>query len=546
MQTNLLARRALFIISMAGLLALNEAGHAAESASKTYDVWIRNGTIVDGTGQARFTADILVSGDTIVYVGATAGRTIEARRTIDAAGNVVTPGYIDLHAHGEPTQQSFNNFLAQGVTTVVLGQDGGSAGYEGFPEPTLAQWRADRADRSSGNDGSFDAEKPIAMTTWMRRAEAHGSEVNMAALSGHGSLRLIAGVGNEPVPTPEQMAAMQEVLQADLAAGAFGMSFGLEYMPGRFASLAEEKALGDTVGRQGGIVMSHMRSEDFDKISTAIDELLQIDAHVHVSHLKIVAGQRAEEGRAVLDQLARARVGGRRVTGDVYPYLASASSLHFLYPDWARTEEQYNEAVKNRRAELEAHLRKRVEERNGAQAIMFTSGPLAGQRLSEVARRLGKPYEKVIIDDIGFYGPQQAHFLMAETVQSLFIGADQVGFCTDGSPTSGHPRGAGTFIKVLEDYVGAPPKMSMERAVYKMSGLAADIMGIDDRGVIAQGRRADIVVLSPGQLHSRATYIDTKLAPSGVDFILVNGQVALDNGKPVPARYGKLLKRHRD
>ncbi len=221
-----------------------------------------------------------------------------------------------------------------------------------------------------GQDGftpNYDPDnKPTeSLAHWMQRLDKHGSEVNVATLSGHGALRLLAGVDDAPQPSAKQLQRMEEILTQDLAAGAFGLSFGLEYEPGRYAQLAEEKALGNLVGRHGGIVMSHMRSEDTDKIAGAIDELLQIDAHVHVSHIKIVAGQRAEEADAVLEQLERGRANGRQVTADVYTYLASASNFIFLYPDWAKRETDYNEAVKHRRPELEAHIRKRVAERNG-------------------------------------------------------------------------------------------------------------------------------------------------------------------------------------
>ncbi|MBS0416918.1 MAG: amidohydrolase family protein [Proteobacteria bacterium] len=511
---------------------------ASSQASTTYDLWIRNGTVVDGTGRPRFAADILVSGDTIAYVGSTAGRNVKARRTIDAAGKIVTPGFIDLHAHGDPSKQAFTNFLQEGITTVLLGQDGNTASYEDEDPPTLAQWKAARA----AGLALTDDQKPVTLAQWLHHSKVEHSLVNVAALSGHGSLRTTAGVGDAPQPTAKQLAAMKEILRADLDAGAFGMSFGLEYAPGRFALEPEEKALGAIVGEYGGVVMSHMRSEDFDKIAGAIDELLQIDAHVHVSHIKIVAGKRPEEAQAVLDQLARARAGGKTVTADVYSYPASASNLVFLYPEWARSESQYADAVKHRRAELEAHLRKRVEERNGPQAILFVSGPYAGKRLSELAQQLGKPYEKVLIDDFDYGGPEQAHFLMSEAVQSVFIAADNIGYSTDASPELKHPRATSSFAKVLEDYVGPAPKMSLEKTIHKMSGLAADIVGIKDRGVLAVDRKADIVVLSPNRLHVRATWAAPMQSPTGFDAVVVNGAIELENGK-VGTPNGRILRR---
>ncbi|WP_129777546.1 N-acyl-D-amino-acid deacylase family protein [Peristeroidobacter soli] len=503
-----------FELSAAIALTLAASMVRAESPA-VYDVWIRNGTVVDGTGNARTQADVLVSGDQIVLVGPVDAGKIKAKRMVDARGKWVVPGFIDTHAHGDATEQSFVSFLAQGITTVVLGQDGGSMSYPG--------------------------DDKLPLSTGMSLIDQRGSEVNVATLTGHGTLRDLAGIGNAPVPTAGQLQAMKDRLLADMQSGSFGLSFGLEYAPGRYSQIAEQKALGDLVGQHGGIVMSHLRSEDFDKIGGAIDELLQIDAHVHVSHLKIVAGQRAAEADAVLGQLERARAQGKWVTADVYPYLASASSLHFLYPEWAKGREAYEVAVKQRRAELEAHLRKRVEERNGAQAILFVGGPHAGKRLSEVAAELKKPYEKVMIDDIGYGGPAQAHFLMADAVQDRFIYADQVMICTDGAPGSGHPRSAGSFIKILEEFVGPAPKMSLERAVYKMSGLPAQTLGLD-RGVLAAGQKADLLILDPDNLHSRASWTESTLRPSGVDAIYVNGRLAYERGEPA-GKFGRMLKR---
>jgi N-acyl-D-aspartate/D-glutamate deacylase len=147
----------------------------------------------------------------------------------------------------------------------------------------------------------------------------------------------------------------------------------------------------------------------------------------------------------------------------------------------------------------------------------------------------------VIIDDIGFDGPAQAHFLMSAAVQDRFIHADHVNICTDGSPESGHPRSAGSFVKILEEYVGPAPKMSLQRAVYKMSGLPAQTLGLD-RGVLAPGKKADVLILDPENLHSRATWSESMLRPSGVDAVYVNGQLAYKSGEPV-GKHGKMLKR---
>lgn len=501
------------------LLACASLPASAAIAAPAYDLWIRGGTVVDGSGSDGYRADVLVRGGTIVRIDAGGSPEVEAARTVDATGKLVTPGFIDTHAHGDPLSQSFVNFLAQGVTTVVLGQDGFS----------VERWLRDHPERGLGG--------------WMKAVEEHGSEVNIVMLSGHNTLRNLAEIGNAPVPTQAQMDAMLEMLDAELAAGSFGLSFGLEYPPGRHSLPAEQKALGDRVGKQGGIVMSHMRTEDAGDILEAVDELLQIDAHVHVSHLKIVAGKDPAEAQAVMERLRAARAAGRRATGDVYPYLASASSLVFLYPDWAKTPEQYEHAVRHRRTELEAHLRSRVASRNGPSAILFAGGPYAGQRLSEVADAAGLPYERAMIDLIGYGGPAQAHFLMDEDVFQVFLRDDHVNLCTDGAPGASHPRSAGSFVKVLEAYVGDPPKLGLAQAVHKMSGLAAETMGLADRGVLAEGRKADVLVIDPARLDSRATYAEPTLRPAGIDYAIVNGEVEWAAGEATGRRAGRMLRR---
>lgn len=500
-----------------------------------YDLWIRGGTVVDGTGDRQYPADVLVRGDEIVHVGAVDEK-VQVERVVDATGRVVTPGFIDAHSHGDPLKNALTNFLAQGITTAVLGQDGRSMGFEEHEPGTLEAWRSAREAPREGADAD-----PATMTQWMQRVDQQGSEVNIAGLTGHGTLRIIAGIDRNEQPTAEQLAAMQEILEADMAAGSFGLSLGLEYEPGRNAALGEQKALSAIVSRNDGIIMSHMRTEDTGRIAGAVDELLALEGHVHVAHMKIVAGEDPAEARAVLEQMARARAGGRRVTGDVYPYLASAANLWFLYPDWARDKADFAAALKHRRPELEAHIRRRVEERLGPEGILIASGRHAGKRLADLAEEAGQPYEKVILDDLAHEPHQQAHFVMTPQVRDEFVLADHVSISTDGGPWLSHPRSAGSTAMVLDEFVGAG-KMSLERAVHKMSGLPARIMGIGDRGVIRVGAKADLLVLSLDRLRNRATWAEPLLAPEGFDVVIVNGRVALEDGVPGNEKHGRMLR----
>lgn len=529
-------------IALAAMLAACGAGEPSAPApgrdDGRYDLWIRGGTVVDGSGGDRYAADVLVRGDEIVHVGAVEGE-VRAERVVEAAGRIVTPGFIDTHSHGDPLKNALTNFLAQGITTVVLGQDGRSMGFEEHEPGTIEAWRS-----AAKAEHAATGADPVTMAQWMQRLDRQGSEVNVAGLSGHGTLRIIAGVGGDGLPTAAQLEAMREVLEADMAAGSFGLGLGLEYDPGRHSALEEQKALSAIVHRNDGIVMSHMRTEDTGHIAGAVEELLALDGNVHVAHMKIVAGKDPAEAQDVLDRMARARAEGRRVTGDVYPYLASAANLWFLYPDWARDRADFAEALESRRAELEAHIRMRVEERLGPEAILIVSGKHAGKRLADLAKESGMPYEQVILDDLAREPHQQAHFVMTPQVRDVFVLADHVGISTDGGPWLDHPRSAGSTAMILEEFVGeGPGKMSLERAVHKMSGLPAQIMGFGDRGVLRAGAKADILVISLDGLRNRATWAEPLLPPEGFDFVVVNGNVAIDDGRFDGGRHGRLLRR---
>jgi N-acyl-D-aspartate/D-glutamate deacylase len=185
-----------------------------------------------------------------------------------------------------------------------------------------------------------------------------------------------------------------------------------------------------------------------------------------------------------------------------------------------------------------------VEERNGPRAILFTSGPYANKTLAQLAKELQRPYEKVAIDVIGFGGPAQAHFLMSPAVHAAFIKADFINISTDGAPGSSHPRSYDSFVKVLQEYTsGAEPQMSLERAIHKMSGLPAQSLRLD-RGVLSAGQKADIVVMTPERLHVRSTWTKPKVAPRGIDYVIVDGAVAFERGKVTSQRPGRMLRRH--
>ena len=503
----------------------DEADEAAgpATASGPYDVLISGGTVVDGSGAPGRLADVLVRDGRIAFVGELDPDTIEMAEggeRFDATGLVVAPGFIDAHAHGDPTDPDdppFTNFLAMGVTTIVLGQDGGS------PPP---------ADLAAHLD-SVDAARPA---------------VNVAYLVGHNTIRRESGVGFDD-PDSEGLLRMSELVRRGLDAGAFGLSTGLEYDPGSRAEMDELVAIARPVGEAGAVVSSHLRSEDADRVEAALDELIEqgerSGARVHASHLKIVLGKDTVRAASLLDAMSRAEALGVEVTADVYPYTASYTGIGILFPDWARPPNDYETVLAERRDELAAYLRERVESRNGPEATLFGSTELAGRTLADVAEERGVPFEDVLIE-LGPDGASAAYFVMDEAVMSWLLEDPRVAVSSDGSPTMQHPRGHGAFARVIRRYVVEESLFTIEEAVRKMSGLTASIFRLDDPGVIAvprgelrAGWAADIVAFDPAAVNDPADFEHPHRLAEGMSAVWVNGRLALRGGEPLGAAGGE-------
>lgn len=502
----------------------DRSGGPSEAArgAGAYDVLIAGGSVVDGTGAPARRADVLVRGGRIAYVGDVDPDTVAAgiREIFDATGLVVAPGFIDAHAHGDPADpetNGFENFLAQGVTTIVLGQDGSS--------PPAAGLAAHLDAVATARPG-----------------------VNVAYLVGHNTIRRESGV-EFGEPGTEGLVRMTELVAEGLGAGAFGLSTGLEYDPGSRAGVEELVAIARPVAEVGGVVSSHLRSEDADRVEESLDELIEqgrrSGARVHASHLKIVLGRDTVRAAALLDQMARARAEGVEVTADVYPYTASYTGIGLLFPDWAKPPNDYDSVRVERRDQLAAHLRARVESRNGPEATRFGTGGLAGRTLAEVAEKRGVSYEEVLIE-LGPDGGSAAYFVMDENVMRWLLRDPHVAVSSDGSPTMLHPRGYGSFAKLIRRYVFEEGALELEEAVRKMSGLTASVFGFDDpalvdvpRGQVREGWAADLVAFDPVEVEDRADFERPHLWAGGMRAVWVNGRLAWQGGEPPAAERGE-------
>jgi N-acyl-D-aspartate/D-glutamate deacylase len=428
---------------------------AADFPQAAYDWLIAGGSVVDGTGAPARLADVLVRDGRIAFVGRVNPDTLDIRERFDATGLTVTPGFIDAHAHGDPTDEpGFTNFLAMGVSTIVLGQDGGGPEVGTMDEHFAA----------------VDAARP---------------GVNIAYLVGHNTIRRESGVGFD-APGSEGMVRMSELVAQGLAAGAFGLSTGLEYDPGSRSEMDELAAIAGPVADVGAVISSHMRTEDADQVEDALAELIEqgrkSGARVHASHLKIVLGNDSLQAASLLEVMERGRQDGVEVTADVYPYTASYTGISILFPEWARPPSDYAAVVRERRDELAVHLRRRVESRNGPTATLFGSGEWSGRTLADVAANQDRPYEDVLIE-LGPDGASAAYFVINEEVMRTLLSDPHIVGSSDGSPTMLHPRGYGSFARVIRQFVVEEHVLPLEEAVRKMSGATAAIYRLDDPDV---------------------------------------------------------------
>ncbi len=476
----------------------------------------REVSLVDGTGAPPRPADVLVTGDRIARVTAPSRERVPpATRVIEGRGRVLTPGFIDLHTHGDPLESPYDGFLAMGVTSITLGVDGSGPGTN----------------------------EALDTAGWRRAVARAPLDTNVALLVGHGTIRHAADIPDSVRrPDPAQLERLAAALEAEFRAGIFGLSYGLEYVPGIYTETAEHRMLGEVVARNDGVIMSHMRSEDDDAIEASIDELIASAgrARAHISHLKVVYGRGEARARALLEFLAAKRRQGVDLTADEYPYEAGFTGIGILFPEWALPPTDYAAILRTRRPELYDHLERRMTRRGGPGALLIGTGPHAGKTLARVAGEAGRHYVDVLID-LGPEGAQGAHFTMDKALQDTLLIDPHVAFSTDGGPGQRHPRGAGTYAKLIEDYVVRDRKLTLEEMVRKATSYPARILRLADRGTIREGAKADLNLFDPARVRARATYVDPFARAEGFDLVMVNGRVAYAEGSKV-GRPGSLLR----
>ncbi len=504
-----------FLSFLAFCLMMISCGQTSGNDDTNYDLWIKNAQVIDGTGADSYTAQVLILDGEIVKIEKDTEKQFSAKEEIDAEGKILSPGFIDTHAHGDPLETpEFKNFLAMGVTTITLGQDGYSP-------------------------------KKKDLSGWMKEVDSVNPGVNIAMFVGHNTIRRLSGVNYEKFPSEKGLEEMKNLLKKAFDNGIFGMTTGLEYNPGSFSEKEELEELAKVVGENDGLIMSHIRNEDDSEVGNSIRELLNQGkcTPVHVSHLKSVYGKGQDRGREILKLLDSAKNEGIQITADLYPYNASYTGIAIVFPEWAKKPNDFEEVVATRKSELQEFLRYKIEQRNGPEATLIGSGKFAGKNLKEISEELNKPFEDVLIEDIGPYGAGGAYFIMDEGLQKTLVQSDLVNICSDGSPSMRHPRGYGSFPKIIETYVNKDKLFSLEKAIYKMTGLAAKTMKLENRGLLKEGYRADLLLFDPKEIEETATYEKPHQLAKGFDGVWINGKRAAQNGKFAEGRFGEMLRK---
>ena len=523
---------------------------------------IRNGTVVDGSGAPGYAADVAVEGDRIVAIER---RLVgEARRTIDAAGFTVAPGFIDIHSHSDlfylgcPAAESK---LRQGVTTEVVGMCSFSpAPVHPARKAVTAAW--------IGEIGSRLAVEWETFGQYLERLRQAKPSINIVHFVGHGALRLAAlGPENRPPSAGEQQ-AMERLLDEALEAGAFGFSTGLVYPPSAYAATVELVALAKSMARRGGLYFSHIRGEAAT-LEAAIDEAIQIGegagVSVQIAHIKASGRENWNKMDAALRKVSDARARGVDVHADVYPYTAGSTKMANLLPAWVH--DGGNARLLDRLTDGAARRRLVEECAAGGEAWRSVNGSLGwgdimiatcsrpereGLRLSELAARMRKPAAEAMLDLLVEEEGQVAMVVFSQAEENVakalahphvMIGSDSIGLSAGPGPHRGkpHPRMYGTFPRVLGHYTRERRLLSVETAINKMTGMPAAKLRLNHRGLIRTGWAADLTLFDPKTVKDEATYADPHRHPTGIPYVIVNGQVVVDNGvmKPLPA--GRVL-----
>jgi len=534
------------------------------SQSPQYDLVITNGRVIDGSGRAAYVADVGIKGDRIVKIGKVPSNA--ATRTIDARGLVVAPGFIDMLGQSETyllIDPRAMSKVMMGVTTEITGEGESIA-------PINERQIKEQEDFLRRFNLTVDWR---TLDEYFKRLDKQGSGVNLGTFVGATQVReYVIGYYDRP-PTPQELEQMKKLVADAMRDGALGLSTSLQYVPARFAKTDELVELAKVARQYGGIYATHQRSEA-NTIDASLDEVFEIaqkaQIPVEIWHLKTAYKKNWGRMTHVLDRIKQARDRGLDITADIYPYIAGSTALSACLPPWALEGGTDKMLARLRDPQMRQRLKTEIsQEQTTWENIYLGSGgsggvligsvvnrelePLQGKRISEIAEQQKKdPLDAVfdlILADKGQTGA--IYFMMSEDDMRAAMKAPFVSFCTDSGsratdgPLAGsksHPRGWGSYPRILGRYVRDEKLLTLEAAIQKMTGAPAARVGLNDRGLIKEGMFADVTIFDPTKVIDRATFESPNQYPTGIDYVLVNGKISVDKGQRTGALGGRVLR----
>ncbi|WP_126972102.1 N-acyl-D-amino-acid deacylase family protein [Gynurincola endophyticus] len=500
---------------------------------KSCDVLIVNGKIIDGTGNSWYYGDIAVKGGKIVDIGKLAA-SYTASKTIDAKKMIVSPGFIDVHGHIESilrNNPTAENYIYDGVTTVITGNCGGSA------------------DDIGGFLGEINEK---------------GTSINVASLIGHNNVRRMIMNRDNRYATPEEQLKMDALIEKGMKDGALGMSTGLIYIPGAYSNTEEVVSLAKATAKHGGVYVSHIRNEEggvIDAVNEAIHIGRAANIPVQISHYKVSGKVNWGKSKTTIKMIEDARKEGFDVTIDQYPYTASSTNLGVRLPDWSLAGGQDSIVARLNDAPTRARIKKEMLAqlagygyKNYSYAVVANYSAdtsFNGKSITEINKSLGRKSNaateaETIMEMIAKGGAQMVYHQMNENDIKYIMSYPYSMFGADaGVPVMGvsrpHPRGYGTNARVLGKYVREENVISLEEAIRRMSSLAAQKFYLKDRGLLKEGYAADILIFDENEVADKATFDQPHQYSVGFKYVLVNGDVVMDEAKHTGKKSGKAL-----
>lgn len=548
-------------LSIAAMLLVTTT---SSTQTAEFDILIKNGQIIDGSGKPRYRADLAIKGDRIMRIGELPNAT--AARTIDARDMIVSPGFIDMLGQSETyvlIDPRAMSKVMMGVTTEITGEGESIA-------PINDRLIKEQEDFNRRYNLTIDWR---TLDDYFKRLEKQGIGVNLGTFVGATQVREhVIGFDNR-APTAAELDAMKTLVANAMKDGALGLSTSLQYVPARFAKTDEIVELAKVARQYGGIYATHQRSEA-NGLDESLKEVFRIAREAQIPteiwHLKTAYKQNWGRMPEVLKRISAARAEGLDITADIYPYIAGSTSLSASLPPWALEGGVEKMLARLRDPATRERIKKEIssDSTDWENIYLGSGGPsgvligsvvnrelesLQGKRISEIATEQKKePLEAVfdlILADRGQTGA--IYFMMSEADMKAAMVAPFVNFCTDSGarandgPLAGaksHPRGWGSYPRILGRYVREEKLLTLEQAIQKMTGMPAKRVGITDRGLLKEGSFADVVVFDPQRVIDRATFEVPNQHPEGIKFVIVNGQLSVDDAKRTSALAGRPLR----